>query len=616
MMPLKRLFTSLALVLLFSGCLLGQATPPIFPLSDVRPGQKGVGRTIFEGDRIDEFQVEILGVLKNALAPKRDLILVQLSGGPLAITGVVSGMSGSPVYVDGKLVGAVSRAFPLSKGAIAGVTPIEEMLSVVPSAPATAAKMSPHENFRIVSTSGGSPEFDRVIVDESAAAGLSPFPETQDNSGTSLSSLLLPVRFGGFSEAAIGLFAPQLHRLGLEPMQGGVIAGSQQDALPSPTDLLPGSMISLLLVQGDLNMNIDCTVTYRQGNDLYACGHQVLAEGPAQFPFAPAHVIVTVPSIASSFKVDAPGAVAGTIQQDRFDAIYGQVGGMNPPMISVHVHLLSTLNRKSDYHFEMVKEPFLSPLLLNLAVTSALTTTERSVGTSTLNIKARIRMAGGQSVELDDELSSDAGTANMAGATVAAPLALLMSSGFPDLKVSDIDLSIESLDEKRNATIEEVWCTKSEVRPGDHLQVTALLRLPSGETWAQKIPVEVPESVTDKMLQLVVGGGASINALEFRFSALGGTARDSQQLVHALNRIRRNNRVYGLLMTPQRSFVMQGDEYPSPPPSLMQTFMADPAASNMIFTGTSVVGDFETPSTPYAINGQKMLILKVAESGL
>ena len=163
--------------------------------------------------------------------------------------------------------------------------------------------------------------------------------------------MLLPLRFGGFSSAAVDLFAPQLRRLGLEPMQGGVISGSEQDTPPSPTDLEPGSMISLLLVRGDLDMNIDCTVTYRQGNNLYACGHQVLAEGPAQFPFAPAHVIVTIPSIASSFKVDAPGAVVGTIQQDRFDAIYGQVGEKNPPMIPVHVHLDSTLNRKSDYQF-------------------------------------------------------------------------------------------------------------------------------------------------------------------------------------------------------------------------------------------------------------------------
>src|ERR1039458_6419593 len=114
------------------------------------------------------------------------------------------------------------------------------------------------------------------------------------------------------------------------------------------------------------------------------------------------------------------------------------------------------------------------------------------------------------------------------------------------------------------------WSTKSEVRPGDHLEVTALLRLPWGATMAEKIPVDVPASITDKMLQLVVGGGAAINAMEFRFSALGGTPRDSQQLVRALNRMRRNNRVYALLMTPQRSFVMRGDEYPSPPPSLVQ----------------------------------------------
>jgi hypothetical protein len=616
MMLLRRLVTSLALVVILASCLLGQASPPVFPLNDVRPGLKGMGRTIFEGDKIEEFQVEILGVLKNALAPQRDLILARLSGGPLATTGVVSGMSGSPVYVDGKLVGAVSRAFPLSKGAIAGITPIEEMLTVVPSPTPSTAHLSANQSFRIVNTSGGSPDLGRLIASDFTTPGLSPLPGPDETSGTSFSSLLLPLRFGGFSSASVDLFTPQLRRLGLEPMQGGVIAGSAQNTPPSPTDLQPGSMISLLLVQGDLNVNIDCTVTLRQGNDLYACGHQVLAEGPAQFPFAPAHVIVTVPSISSSFKVDAPGAIAGTIQQDRYDAIYGLVGEKTPPMIPVHLHLESTLNRKSDYNFKMIDEPFLSPILLNLAATSALGVTERSIGSSTMNLKAKIRLAGGKSVDLEDVISSEAGTVNIAGGTVAAPLAMLMSSGFPDLKVEDIDLRIESLDEKRTATIEEVWSTKSEVRPGDHLEVTALLRLPWGATIAEKIPVDVPASITDKMLQLVVGGGTSINAMEFRYSALGGTARDSQQLVHAMNRMRRNNRVYALLMTPQRSFVMRGDEYPSPPPSLLQTFMADPASSNVTFNGMSVVGDFETQPTPYAINGQKTLILKVADSGM
>ncbi|MGD0225933.1 MAG: SpoIVB peptidase S55 domain-containing protein [Terriglobia bacterium] len=615
MMLLRRLLSGLALVLILASCLLGQASPPIFPLSDVRPGLKGVGRTIFEGDKIEEFQVEILGVLKNVIAPQRDLILARLSGGPLATTGVISGMSGSPVYVDGKLVGAVSRSFPLSKEAIAGITPIEEMLTVVPSPVATSAHISPPESLRIANVSGGSSDLSRAIVDENSPQNLAPLPEERGTA--SFSSLLLPLRFGGFSSAAVDLFAPQLRRLGLEPMQGGVISGGAQETPPSPTDLEPGSMISLLLVRGDMDLNIDCTVTFRQGNNLYACGHQVLAEGPAQFPFAPAHVLVVVPSLSSSFKVDAPGAVMGTIQQDRFDAIYGQVGGKTPPMIPVHLHLDTTLNRKSNYNFEMIDEPFLSPILLNLAVTSALGVTERSIGTSTLNIKAQIRMADGQLVALEDVLSGDVGTMAMVGATVATPLAMLMSSGFPDLKVQDIDLSIDSLDEKRSATIEQVWSTKSEVRPGDHLEVTALIRLPWGTTMTEKIPVDVPESITDKMLSLVVGGGANINALEFRFSALGGTARDSQQLVHALNRMRRNNRAYALLMAPQRSFVMQGDEYPSPPPSLVQTFLADPAAaSSVIFSGTSVVGDFETKPTPYAIHGQKTLILKVALPGM
>ncbi len=610
MMMIRRLLLSLGLIVVLASCLLGQASPPIFPLKDVHAGLKGVGRTIFEGDKIQEFQVEILGVLKNAIAPQRDLILARLTGGPLADTGVISGMSGSPVYVDGKLVGAVSRAFPLSKDAIAGITPIEDMMSVGTAPAATRAHLSPPQNLHIARVSGGSSDLDRIILDETSEA---PVPQETTDSN-SLTDLLLPLRFGGFSNAAINMFSPQFRRLGLEPMAGGIISGGG-DSPPSPADLTPGSMVSLLLVKGDLLLNIDCTVTFRQGNNLYACGHQVLAEGPAAFPFAPAHVIVTIPSIASSFKIDAPGAVMGTIEQDRFDAIYGQVGKKTPPMIPVHVHLDSKPGKVSDYHFDIVEEPFLSPLLLNLTVTSAMMATERSVGDSTLNLNARIHLSGGQSVNMEDVLSGEIGTSALVGSTVAAPLAMLLSSGFPDLKVQDIDLGVTSLDERRSATLDQAWSTKSEVRPGDHLEVTALIRLPGGETETEKIPVDIPESVTDKMLSLVVGSGSSINAMEFRFSGLGSTPRDSQHLIRALNRMRRNNRIYALLMAPQRSFVMAGDEYPSPPPSLLQTFLADPAAaSSVVFSGTSVVGDFETKPTPYAIHGQKTLLLKVTGS--
>ena len=162
------------------------------------------------------------------------------------------------------------------------------------------------------------------------------------------------------------------------------------------------------------------------------------------------------------------------------------------------------------------------------------------------------------------------------------------------------------------ATLEQVWSTKSQVRPGDHIEVTGLLRTPSGGTIIEKIPVDIPESVNGKRLSLVVGSGATLNALQNRLTPISTTPRDLHQLVRALNRMRRNNRLYALLMTPQRSLTLQGEEYPSPPPSLVQTFLADPAvSSSVVYGNASVIADYQTKATQYTISGQKRLYLKV-----
>lgn len=611
-------------VLLSAGAPMGrgQDNSKFFPLSEIRPGLKGVGRTIFEGDKIEEFQVDFLGVLKNAIGPKHDVILARLSGGPLEKTGVIAGMSGSPVYVDGKLVGAVALAFPFSKDPIAGITPIQEMLDVVPGAASTteAKPAAADLKGRIVRVSTGAAGSARMILDEdSSIPGAIP-NQSADSAQGPLAGLRLPLNFGGFSTTAVENASPLFRRMGFEPMAGGSLAGgpsSSGDAIMAPKagELVPGSMVSVLLVRGDLNLNVDCTVTYRQGDKLYACGHRFLLTGPVSFPFAPSHVLVTVPSVSSSFKLDVPGALAGSIHQDRFGAIYGVVGDPSP-LIPVHIQLDSSLNKKEDYNFSMVQESFLSPLLLNLGIVSTLSSTERMVGPSTLELTGKINFSSGDSVDVDDILSSDFNAGAMAAADVATPLSFVLSSGFPDVQVKGVDLSIVSRNEKRLATVEQVWSTKSEVHPGDHIEVSALLRTPWGENVIQKIPVDIPESVNDKMLSLVVGSGGSINALQYRFSPLGSAPRDLHQLVRALNRMRRNNRVYALLMSPQRSFTLQGDEYPSPPPSLLQTLLADPAVSgNVVFSGTSVVGDFETKACPYAIQGQKTILLKVVGAG-
>jgi hypothetical protein len=616
-------------ILLSASCLRGQDSSQFFSVNDIRPGLKGVGRTVFEGDKIEEFQVEIRGVLKNVLAPKHDAILAHLSGAGLEKTGVVAGMSGSPVYVDGKLLGAVAIAFPFSKDSYALITPIQDMLEVVPdervsettsdSTKAAEASTMPWRIARVGNAAGS----ERLIPDDESGPAWARQLATRSTPGP-LGDVRLPLRFGGFSSEAIEVCAPLFREMGLEPVAGAVLSGgslpttpqgSGADLMTNAADLAPGSMISLLFVRGDLNLNADCTVTYRRQDSLYACGHQIFLTGPAQIPFAKSQVLATIPSLATSFKLDSPGPPVGTIHQDRFGAIYGVVGD-SAPSIPVHIQISSSLNRKEDYNFDVVEQPLLSPLLVNLAVISTLGATERMAGPSTLDLNGTIHLSSGDTVRVEDVLSSEFAAANAAGAAAATPLSYVLSSDYPGLRVEGVELSITARNKNRVASLEQVWSTKSEVQPGDHIEVTAVLRTPSGESLTQKIPVDIPESVSDRALSLIVGSGPTINALQNRFTPLGAPPRDLRQLIRALNRTRRNNRLYALLLAPQRSFILQGDEFPSPPPSLLQTFLAAPGVSSTaIFSGTSVVGDYETKPTAYAIQGQQALYLKVVSAG-
>jgi SpoIVB peptidase S55 len=615
----KRWFTAAILAaLLVPFPAHGQDPVPTFPLSEVRPGLKGVGRTIFQGEKVEEFQVEVLGVLKNATGPKHDVILARLAGGPLAKTGVILGMSGSPVYVDGKLLGAVALAFPLSTEPIAGITPIQEMLDVVPGT-TPAAPIQTEAGRRLRIERAETDPIGRVVpADESGMFDWEKlYPAVARESG--LSALRLPLQMSGFSGDLVRSTIPLFERMGFEPLAGALLSsGILEEKDPGPDagkNLVPGSMVSMYLMRGDFNLNADCTVTMRTGNNLYACGHRFLMAGPTEFPFGESHVITTVPSIYASFKLDAPGPPLGAIRQDRFGAIYGVVGE-KAPMVPVHIQLTTTLNKPESYEFEMVQDPFLTPALMNIGLVSALSSTERMVGPSTFEIQGGIVLANGEKVDVDDVVSADVNAAGMAGGAAAIPLSLLLGSGFPNLAIQDVHLSIVALNDRRMATLEQAWSSKSEVRPGDHIEITAVLSTPGGESVTERIPLVIPANITGKTLSVMVGSGATMNVFQNRFTPLTATPRDLEQLVRALNRMRHNNRVYALLMAPERSFVLQGDEYPSPPPSLVQTFLADPASlANVMFNGMSVIADAETKPSTYSIVGQRIVTLRVAGAG-
>ncbi len=264
-----------------------------FPLKDVRPGLHGVGRTVFQGERIEEFQVEILGVMEN-IGPRQTIVLARLSGGPLAETGVLQGMSGSPVYIDGKLLGAVALGFPFSKEPIAGIQPIENMIA------------------------------DAKLTDShKGAAALRLDPSTPLPAGE-LSNLPVPVSFSGFSAAALAAFTPSFTNLGFRLQQG--VAQTANSSSAAASEIVPGSMISVGLITGDMNMTADGTVTYVDGNRIYAFGHRFLDAGPVEMPFAHSEVIASIPTVNSSFKISSPHGWVGTILSDRSTAVAGEIG--------------------------------------------------------------------------------------------------------------------------------------------------------------------------------------------------------------------------------------------------------------------------------------------------
>jgi hypothetical protein len=272
-------------------CTWACAQTGILGIKDIHAGQKGVGRTVFSGTKVEEFQVEVLGVLEN-IGPKQNLILGRLSGGPLEKTGVLQGMSGSPVWVDGKLIGAVALAFPFSKEPIAGIRPIEEMLAqrAVPAPSGQArAEVKFGEN--------------RLI------------------------EVATPVSFSGFTSRAVEHFAGDWRRLGLEPLQG---VGGQSAKPSTPAKLEPGSMISVQLVTGDMGVAADGTVTHIDGQRVYAFGHRFLSLGSAELPFAQSEVIALLPNLASSFKISNGHEHLGVITSDGNAAIAGVVGKRAP----------------------------------------------------------------------------------------------------------------------------------------------------------------------------------------------------------------------------------------------------------------------------------------------
>ncbi|PYS17732.1 MAG: hypothetical protein DMG17_08615 [Acidobacteria bacterium] len=615
-----RLLRLFIFVTAFSRTVYAQ-TSKFMSVDEVRPGMKGIARTVFQGTKIDEFEVELLGVLKN-FAPKQDMILARLSGGPLSHTGVIAGMSGSPVYVDGKLLGAVAFSFPFATEPIAGIQPIQQMLSLLDQKgslgtppqrassggfPAESPTAFVYSQFRKLEA--GTPLY-QLMLPQSLLAS-SPFGTAA--SPASMTRIQTPLFVSGASEAALQQFAPFFSVFGFAPVQGGG-SGSAAASAAGPANIEPGSSINVELIRGDISWSANGTVTYVDGNKIYAFGHPNLTAGPTDVPMSAGYVISLLPNLQNSFKLAVPLNVVGAFQQDRSTGIAGTLGATSK-MIPVSVSVKSSLNTTNRYNFEVASDRFLTAPLLNFIVFNAITASERALGEMTLSVSGQIHLKNQEPVNIGNVFSSDMNGPAMASIAAVSPLQYLLMSGYDGVQIDNIELEITAMDRKTNAQLERVSINKAEVAPGETVTLTASMRTTTGESVIEQYPVQIPAGLPAGPIQLVVGDGTTVTGIDIRRGP-AGVPTGLKQVISELNKLRKNDRLYIKVVSFQPGVVISGEEFPSLPPSMAAVINTDRSSSRSVSgMANSTIREYELPQSKYVIQGQRSLNLTVKPAG-
>lgn len=532
------------------------------------------------------------------------IILARLSGGPLAQTGILQGMSGSPVYIDGKLLGAVALGFPFSKEPIAGIQPIEEMIrgtSLDPrSAPEPALEATSYWSF-----------FHSTRRTNDAA-----FPTPYGN----LQQMLLPLAMSGFTPATLQTFSEQFRHLGLEPLQGLSAASPATAANGSTTPLQPGSMISVGLLTGDMNIVADGTVTYIDGKRVYAFGHRFLDIGTVEMPFAQSEVVALIPSLNTSFKLSTPGNWIGTILSDRNTAIAGEIGH-TAHTVPLEIDLRSGSTGTHDYHFQLVNDRFLTPFLTQTALFSILDATERSLGRGTIRVSGEVTWEDNlPPLQIRDTFVSDSNVLQQAAADAVVPLGFVLGAGFRGIRPKKISFHVEASESKRQLRLAQAWTSTHDVHPGDSVEITALLEGENGLQISRSLTWRIPPGAPLGLLNFTISDGTTLNFPEFA-GLTQSSLRTALDLIHTINAFRDNDALYVRIWRQEPSFTISGPspsaEISDPPPSVALV-LADPsssASSNAALTliRGSRVAELSIPTSGYVISGAKTLQVEVKE---
>lgn len=594
------------------------ATSALMPVDEIRPGMVGVGRTIFKGTDLEEFKVHILGVLRNIQGPRRNLILARLEGGPLADTGVAQGMSGSPVYVDGRLIGAVSYsigAFP--KEAIAGITPIEEMKDATGM---TRRRATAQARLELPITREGLTAALRATYGRLAPFATNPsdvqaigLPSAAGAQlGTMLRPIATPLIMSGFDPATVDLIAGPFRDAGFTPVVTGTASNLEREAATGP--LREGDAVGVKLITGDIEMGATGTITHIDGDRVYAFGHPLYNLGPAEFPMTRAYVYTMMPSLMTSFKISSLGETIGTLQQDRATAIAGTLG-KGPALIPMKVTLESQRGQGAEaartartFTYQLVNDQLFTPLLAYVAMFNTLGTYERQFGAATFSIKSRARIAGHGDLTVEDVFTGDSPILGAATA-VAGPITMLLSNDIAPVALEGLDITIESSETPRSATIERVWIDEVRPRAGRSIPLKVLTRSYRGEETISTVPIDVPANASGQ-LSVLVTDGRQLNAIEQRELRRSLQPQSIAQMLRVLNSTRRNNRIYIRLLTGTPGAIVNGEALTALPPSVLSVLEGDRNGGSFTPIRSAALGEWEIPMSA-AVVGSRLLTIDI-----
>jgi len=513
--------------------------PGVFPADSVRAGMVGVGLSVFEGTRIDSFPIMILGVLKG-LRPGATLVLARAQGAYLERTGIIAGMSGSPVYINGRLLGAVAYTWAFSKDPVGGITPVDEMLDLFPTG---GTPPSEEAEGRLGSLEG---ETGSALADPSGALPIA-----------------TPLVLSGFSPAAIAYLDPWLR-------ERGFVAGPGGGTVPGITcdQLVPGSAVGVQLIRGDWSAAAIGTLTYRDGDRILAFGHPFSGMGWVRFPLTAATIHTVFANQQISTKVGSATTPCGTLIADRSVGIAGQIGA-EPAMIPVSVSIEGTGKRDKRYHFEVARSRLLTPNLVGMTVVNSISEALNEAGYATVRYDLTFHMNGGATRVRKANILLTQSPVSGVGEEVAQSLTLLLSDHFRPSTLDSVRIDVSAKVGLDAARISEVRVHPATVAPGDSVEVEVTLRRGGRATESRRVRLRVPPQTPEGELTVRVCDGVESDKWDRERAPDSYKPETFDDLVRLIEEERRLDRMYVQLYRAKGGATARGGEISQAPPSVL-----------------------------------------------